>query len=161
MRHRNRLVLVDAWLFKLLLSSVAMLRCAFFPFPRVSFVSATSLVLQKRWSHFLHAYLNTQPSSRTFWLMAYSVSYVNSVQKCKPYAPQEHWYVKLLMASTTWPVELPPNHINSSALLTSRASYNHYVIHSRKINLRCWDSMVYRHVKHVRHIFRQSHAGWT
>ena len=43
-------------------------RCAFFPFQDF-FVGATSLVLLQQWSHFLHVF-HTQPSSRTFWLMA-------------------------------------------------------------------------------------------
>jgi hypothetical protein len=49
----------------------------FFPFQGF-FVGATSLVLQHQLSQFLHV-LHTQPSSRTFWLMALSVNSINSV----------------------------------------------------------------------------------
>ena len=68
----GRLVQADAWLFTdfIQLSQTAL---CLYSLSKVLFVGATSLVLQQQLSQFLHV-LHTQPSSRTFWLMALSVT---------------------------------------------------------------------------------------
>jgi len=68
----------------------SVLQCAgcLFSLSKGLFVVATSLVLRKQISQWLHI-LHTQPSSRTFWLMAYSV---NSVRCCDSVSP---WHVVL------------------------------------------------------------------
>ena len=38
--------------------------CAYFPFPRVYFVGATSLVLQQQLSPFLHVYIRSLAAAR-------------------------------------------------------------------------------------------------
>jgi len=53
-----------------------------FPLYKNFFVGATSLVLQQQLSQFIHV-LHMQPSSRTFWQMAYSVNSA-TIALCNP-----------------------------------------------------------------------------